>query len=274
MKKVAVVNDLSGFGKCSLTAAIPIISVMGVEAHPMTTAVLSNQTAYDSYKCLSLTDTIIPFAKEWKNLGAHFNSILTGYATDEKQLEVIIEFVKLIRDKNTVLVVDPVMADNGDFYDGYDMQMCYKVRKLCHMADIITPNVSELFYIADMPYSESICDMRKCAERLRLDGIKNIVVTGYKNDDKISNIVFNDDGEKIFTAELTGGYFSGTGDILSSIVAAGAAKGMDLADSVKIATEFISLCAKNTNSQSGNDGVDFERFLYRLTDEYRGGIML
>ena len=269
MKKVAVINDLSGFGKCSLTAAIPIISVMGAEAHPLPTAVLSNQTAYDSYKCLSLTDTIMPFAYEWKKLGAHFDVVLTGFATDENQLDKIIESVRLLKDNDTALVVDPVMADNGSFYDGYNMQMCHKVRELCYMADVITPNISELFYIADMEYSENIGDIRKCAAKLRQGGIKNIVVTGYKSDDNISNIVFTDKGETIFTAKLCGGYFSGTGDILSSIVAAGASKGMELAESVRLATEFISLCAENTNTENCNDGVEFERFLYRLIDELK-----
>ncbi|MCH5315356.1 MAG: pyridoxamine kinase [Eubacterium sp.] len=273
MKKAAVINDLSGFGKCSLTASIPIISVMGVEAHPLPTAVLSNQTAYDSYKCRSLTDTIIPFAEEWKKLGAHFDAILTGFATDEEQLDKIIQAAKLLKDDYTVLVVDPVMADNGSFYDGYSMQMCQKVKSLCHIADIITPNISELFYIADMDFSEKITDVRKCADKLKNEGIKNIVVTGYKNKDTISNIVFTEKGEQIFTSKLYGGYFSGTGDILSSIVTAGAAKGIDLEESVKVATEFISLCAADTKAENPNDGVELEHFLYYLIDNFRGDIL-
>ena len=89
MKQCAVFNDLSGFGKCSLTAAIPIMSAMGVEVHPLLTAVLSNQTAYESFKSLSLTDTMKPFIEEWKKLGAKFDGILTGFVTDKAQLEII-----------------------------------------------------------------------------------------------------------------------------------------------------------------------------------------
>ena len=149
MKKCAVINDLSGFGKCSLTAAIPIMSAMGVEVHPLLTAVLSNQTAYESFKSLSLTDTMKPFIEEWKKLGAKFDGILTGFVTDKAQLEIISDFIDEFKDENTLVVADPIMADNGALYDGYDMQMCDVIRDFCFKADVITPNTTELAILAN-----------------------------------------------------------------------------------------------------------------------------
>ncbi|MGN0522027.1 MAG: PfkB family carbohydrate kinase, partial [Eubacterium sp.] len=177
-KKCAVINDISGFGKCSLTAAIPIISAMGVEVHPLATAVLSNQTAYDSYASFSLTDTMLPFIDEWKKLNVSFDSILTGFVTDEKQLDIIGKFIDTFNNDNTLTVVDPVMADNGALYDGYSVEMCDKIRILSKKADVITPNICELAILAKEKYSNDYETIVKYAKKLLNEGIKNIVVTG------------------------------------------------------------------------------------------------
>ncbi len=136
MKKCAVINDLSGFGKCSLGAAIPIISSMGCEVHPLLTAVLSNQT-----------DSMSSFIQQWKRLGASFDAILTGFVCDENQIDIINAFADEFKDDNTIFVVDPVMADNGSLYDCYTPIMCEKIKSLCYKADVITPNTGELAFI-------------------------------------------------------------------------------------------------------------------------------
>lgn len=266
MKKCAVINDLSGFGKCSLGVAIPIISVMGSEVHPLPTAVLSNQTAYDSYDIVSLTDSMKCFISQWKKLGAEFDAILTGFVSDEKQLDIINYFVEEFKNNNTLLIVDPVMADNGCLYNGYTQEMCEKIKQLCYQADIITPNIAELAFIADEPYSEKFDDIVRYGNKLLHNGIKSIVVTGCKNNDEISNIVFDENGCFVSTGKLSGDYFSGTGDIFSSIITGGILRGMSLCDATALATEFISTCALDTNSGAANDGVNFERFLHLLTD--------
>ena len=199
MKKCAVINDLSGFGKCSLTASIPIMSAMGVEVHPLLTAVLSNQTAYDSFKSVSLTHTMRPFIDEWKKLGAKFDGILTGFVTDKEQLNIISEFIDDFKTNDTLVVVDPVMADNGALYDGYDIQMCNVIRDFCFRADVITPNTTELAILADKKcenvFNEAWVNDYQNIEislnALYKQGLKKIVVTGFKEDDLISNIVFD-----------------------------------------------------------------------------------
>lgn len=238
---------------------------MGSEAHPLPTAVLSNQTAYDSYKSVSITDEMQSFITEWKRLGVTFDGILTGFVTDERQLDIINSFIIDFKTDKTILVVDPVMADNGSLYSGYTSEMCGKIRELCYKADIITPNIAELAFLADEEYSESIEDIKAYALKLRNQGMKSIVVTGYKEGNKISNIVFDDKGMNIATADLYGGYYSGTGDILASIVMGGALKGISLFDSVSLATSFISkvICGMEKSGQNinHNDGINFEKYL-------------
>ncbi|MDE5974405.1 MAG: pyridoxamine kinase [Eubacterium sp.] len=266
MKKCAVINDLSGFGKCSLGAAIPIISSMGCEVHPLPTAVLSNQTAYDSYDIVSLTDSMGRFIEQWKKLGASFDAILTGFVCDEKQIDIINAFADDFKADNTIFVVDPVMADNGSLYDCYTSVMCEKIKRLCYKADVITPNTAELAFIAEEPYSENIDDIKAYCLKLINNGIKNIVVTGLKKGDKISNVVYDRSRYTVIAGSLSGGYFSGTGDIFASIITGGLMRGLSVVKSAELATNFISTCACDSKSSSGNDGVNFEKFLYMLTN--------
>ncbi len=264
LKKCAVINDLSGFGKCSLTASIPVLSVMGVEAHPLPTAVLSNQTAYDSYEALPLTDCMKPFYLEWKKLGVHFDSILTGFVMNSEQLDIISGFINEFKENNTILVVDPVMADNGRLYNGYTPEMCEKIRALSMKADVITPNISELFFLAERDCSSSLPDIISCGLGLLNKGYKSIVATGYTDGESISNIVFTNNDYEIIKAKKCGGYFSGTGDLVSAVITGGITRGQSLSESTKLATAFVEKAVMNTAALSSNDGVDFESVLGEL----------
>ncbi len=266
MKKCAVINDLSGYGKCSLTVALPIISVMGSEVHPLPTAVLSNQTSYESYACVPLTSAMSDFIEEWKKMSVSFDAILTGFVADEKQLDIMIGFIDCFKKANTIAIVDPVMADNGSLYAGYTSQMCEKVKALCHKADIITPNIAELAFIANEEYSEDYDTIISYCKKLDNQGISRIVVTGYKENDTISNIVF--DNKRIYkaSAHFIGGYYSGTGDITASVIAGGLLRGLTLFESAQLASDFISKVIEHTDCSNHNDGIDFERFLSDLSE--------
>lgn len=267
MKKCAVINDLSGFGKCSLCVALPVISVMGVEAHPLPTVVLSNQTGYDSFSAHSLSEVMPDFIQEWKKLDPHFDSIMTGFFNDECQLDSAVDFIDCFKKDDTILIVDPVMADNGRLYDGVSDEMCKKIKELCSKADIITPNLSELAILADEPPSTELDDIIRYGKKLIHNGMKSIVATGYKKDGMISNIIFENDDVSIVSAKELGGYYSGTGDILTSIITASVTKGKSLYASTKLATAFIEKVIKNTDAENHNDGIDFERYLGGLYDE-------
>ena len=129
LKKIAVINDISGFGKCSLTVSLPIISALGIECNPIPTAILSNQTGYDDFYSVDFTENMTPYIDIWKKQNVHFDAILTGYLASEKQVDVILDFIENFKDENTLVFVDPVMADDGVMYDTYDENLCEKVKK-------------------------------------------------------------------------------------------------------------------------------------------------
>ena len=278
MKKAAVFNDISGFGKCSLTAALPIISALGVQCCPIPTAVLSNQTGYPSYHCHDLTEQIGAYLAEWKKLGVQFDAILTGFITGEEQAKIISEGIEEIKGENTLVVVDPVMADDGRLYKSYDVRLCREVKRLTEKANVITPNLTELCLLAQKSYKElvSLTDsedyldhIAKTARRLLSSVLKTVIVTGVKKDGCIYNIIVEREDSAAIKSEYLEGSFSGTGDIFACIVTAELAKGMSVAYAVKKASIFIEKGVRDAlnNGSDRNDGIDFEKHLGILINE-------
>ena len=154
IKKAAVINDLSGFGKCSLTATIAVLSVMGVQPCPMPTAVLTNQTGYKNHYCIDLTDELCHYKEMWSLNNESFDGIYSGYIADKRQVDIIFDFINTFRKSNTVVLVDPVMGDNGRLYSAYNDESCKKICGLARSADIITPNLTELCILTDTDFDE------------------------------------------------------------------------------------------------------------------------
>ena len=148
MKRAALINDISGLGKCSLVADISVITAMGVEACPFPTAVLNAQTGFEGYECTDLTGSMRGFADGWKNMGVRFDGILTGFFLNAEQAEEAIRFADGSRTSETLLLVDPVMADEGVHYANFDQKLLEKMKDLADRADIVTPNISELCLLA------------------------------------------------------------------------------------------------------------------------------
>ena len=151
-KKIAVINDLSGFGKCSLTAAISVIAAMGVQPCPLPTAVLSAQTGYPSYYCDDYTDRMELIYREWEKMRVHFDGICTGFMSGEDQIGKVLEFLDIFYKKDTFLLVDPVMGDNGQGFPFLTSELRSAMKKLALRADIITPNLTELCILTDTDY--------------------------------------------------------------------------------------------------------------------------
>lgn len=256
MKKCAVFNDISGFGKCSLCVAIPILSAMQIEVHPMPTAVLSNQTAYGSFACADLTDVFPSFINQWKKLNVGFDGILTGYFSSAKQIREARDYIT--ETGCPLTVVDPVLGDNGSLYEGFDSEICAEMKKLALCADIITPNTTELFCLSGEDETE------RAAYALINQGTHAVVVTGVEKNGKIGCRVFTGDGNKSFYSEKTGGYFSGTGDIFSSVLTGRVLCGDSVFEAAEFATRFISDVIKNTDESDPENGVDFEKKLGEL----------
>lgn len=277
MKKIAVINDLSGFGKCSLTAAIPIISALKTQCCPITTAVLSNQTGYNDYYCKDLTSEMPEIINGIKKLNTSFDGILTGFISSPKQGEIIADFMDYFKTDSNLIVVDPVMADDGKIYDCYNDECINAIKSIVKKAQIITPNLTELCILCDEDFNivnslskknklTAVQMMCESINRKHENGI-SIAVSGIHLDNEIiANAVFDNGEFKTVETKSIGGSFSGTGDILSSIITAKCVNGETLYNAVVCAADFISKAiAETVNSTKGSynaaDGVYFEKFL-------------
>lgn len=285
MKSIAVINDLSGFGRCSLTAAIPVISACGAQCCPLPTAVLSNQTGYDSYYCDDFTNKMPLFFAEWEKLNPAFDAILTGFIAGSRQGALIEQFIKTFQKENTLLVVDPVMADNGSIYDFYTPGMVQTVKQLAMHADIVTPNLSELYLLAGEDCAGILTadpdtlqqNAAEYAKRVLQQGVKTVIVSGIPaKDGQLANGIFTKDGAEFVLSGAMPGSFSGTGDLFVSVVTAKIVCGTPVQKAVEIATDFIyrSICRTIESSDGKPDykgGIEFESFLHLLWEEQQHG---
>ncbi len=268
MKKVAVINDISGFGRCSLSAALPVISAMGIECNPLPTAVLSNQTGYQSFLCHDCTDLMDGFIDEWKKLSVHFDAILTGYCASAEQIEKIRHFITAFMKEDTLFVCDPVMGDDGKIYSTYNEEMCEKVCALAKHANIITPNLTELAIMTGVDYGKLITVdiIGESAKKLITGPLHTVIVTGLREGDHATNLVVTKNEITPVTNVMYGGSYSGTGDLFSSTLCGGVVKGLDVISATRLAGDFISRAVADTYAENTdrNDGVNFQKYLGML----------
>lgn len=272
--RVAAVHDLSGFGRCSLTVAIPILSAMGVQCCPLPTAFLSTHTGdFEGYTFLDLTDEMEKAAAHWKSLGLKFQAVYSGFLGSEHQIEVVERFIRDFRGNDTIIVVDPVMGDGGLVYKTYTPAMCEGMKRLSEKADVITPNLTEAALLLDIPYHRLPHDeqgLREIVEKLSLGGRRSVVLTGFSSAPHLTGALCFDalTGEpSTIQVERVDREFYGTGDVFSSVLTGALVKGCSLHDSAAQAADFILACAKLTakNNLPLREGVDFEPLLGLLT---------
>lgn len=280
-KKIAVINDLSGFGRCSLTAAISVIAAMGVQPCPLPTAVLSAQTGYPSYFCDDYTDKMENFRQEWEKMDAQFDGIYTGFVASEQQIEKIFTFLKTFQRKNTFLLVDPVMGDNGNVYAMFTDRLLSLMKELAWKADAITPNLTELCLLTDTDYRmiQNMTDERnlltiveQMARNVIKKGPDTVVVTGIHFLDgedgveKMGNLAVSGKQVSLSAFPYVGGSYSGTGDLFASVIAAGIARGDKITESIRLAGGFIERAIVDSVKENipRNDGVNYEQFLGML----------
>ena len=284
MKKIAVIQDLSGLGKCSLTAAIPVLSVMGVQAVPLPTAVLSNQTGYPSYYCDNYTEHMEQIMDEWEKRGFSPDGIYTGFLADEEQADKILDFLRRFRKEKTVVLVDPVMGDNGGAYGIYTEGLRERMVQLVRSAQVITPNLTEallLLYgkeemekryagLMEADKEEHLEQIGKIGEQLVEEyGLKAAVITGVEYEKaglQIGNLSVENGRVSWCFSPKNGGSYSGTGDLFASVLSAGLVKGMSMMTCVELAVNFLSKAIAQTVQEGTdrNDGVCFEKFLGEL----------
>lgn len=268
--KIAVINDMTGFGRCALAVEIPIISHMGIQCCPVPTSIFSNHTAYPSFFFQDYTDYMEVYTAEWKKLGLKFDGILTGFYGSARQIDMVARFIDEFSKEDTIVIVDPIMGDNGVTYATYTSDMCGKMRELARKADIITPNMTELCILAEEPYSEDYGYdfIKKMCERLMVE-LKShckIVVTGINRGNFLVNYIYQDGETKLVRKKCVGDTRCGTGDVFASIIAADAVHGVELGESVKRAADFVSACIQESDRYEipKTDGVCFEKLLHKL----------
>lgn len=261
-KRIMAINDISCFGKCSLTVALPILSSAGFETAVIPTAVLSTHTGgFKNYTFLDLSDNMIKVAKHWKDTGIEFDCMYSGYLGSESQIDTTIE----IADNFNIpfVFVDPVMGDNGKLYAGFSESFPEKMNILCKRADIITPNITEAALLTKTEYTEH--HTKDYAEEILSklsESCDKIIMTGLRlNPSEITTAVYQNDEIRYITNKNIDGMYHGTGDVFASSLLCGILNGLTLYTSAKIAVEHVSECILKTKELNGNVtyGVDFEQ---------------
>ena len=268
-KKIAVINDFSGFGRCSIAVALPIISAMRIQCCPLPTSIFSNHTGFESFFFEDYTSRMQPYIEEWKKLGLQFSGISTGFLGSKEQIQIVLQFFKDFGTEDNVIVVDPVMGDYGKTYSTYTPEMCEEMKKLVFYADILTPNLTEACILTDTPYHEkwSMKEVGALAEKLSGMGPEKVVITGIIQGEFIANYCYEKDQPgKIRRTHKVGTQRSGTGDIFAAIIAADAVNGVPFQDSVRKASLFIKKCIEKSIEMDLplTDGVCFEEVLHKL----------
>ena len=279
-KKIAVINDLSGYGHCSLAVAMPIISALGMQACPVPTAILSNHTGFPSEYKYDFTDHMSPYIEAWKQLKLSFDGIITGYMNYDEQVRIASKFIEEFKNKKTVVLVDPAMADHGKLYRGFTEEYAGFVRdRLVRQATVIKPNITEACLLTGFEYEKIVSASREhtmrrlksylmhIVDELRKLGPEKIIITGLDRGDRILNTLADERDIKFISVRKTGQNRSGTGDIFSSIVISSLLLNMNLEHAVRKASDFVgSAIAISENAEIPiAQGVMFERILSRLS---------
>ena len=271
-KRIALVNDITGFGRCSVTVQLPLISAMRVQACPLPTAILSVHTGFPNHYIDDYTERMRPYMENWAANALDFDAILTGFLGSERQIEVVLECIARFKGRDTCVIVDPVMGDNGRLYSSYTPELCAKMRQLLPYADVVTPNLTEACQLLGMDYpanglvtEEELAEM---AAAIAAMGPHDVIITGLHVGDRIRTYLYADGCGRSFDNPKVGRDRSGAGDAFSAIIAAALVRGIPLAEGVPRAADFIGHCLTYAEELDlpWNHGLPFEEFMGELTE--------
>ena len=267
-KRVMAIHDISCVGRCSLTVALPLLSAAGINAAVVPTAVLSTHTGgFTDFTYRDLSDDLLPIARHWKSLGLSFDAIYSGYLASTNQIAIIAEIFDMFKTESNMILIDPVMGDNGRLYSAYTPDMAAGMKKLCAKADIIVPNLTEAALLLDEKYVETGYD-HKYIERLLIKlsktGAKAVVLTGVSyEENKIGAAGYDADNGEFFYSfcEKAPDIFHGTGDIFASVLLAALLKNFSLERAIRTAVLFTQRCVilSEELNQEKKYGVCFEK---------------
>ncbi|MGN0373114.1 MAG: pyridoxamine kinase [Enterocloster sp.] len=269
-KKIAMINDLSGYGRCSLTVALPILSAMKLQCCPVPTAILSNHTGFPVFFFDDYTDKMPSYLEKWRELKLTFDGIITGFLGSEKQIEIVMNMIREFKTPETKVIIDPIMGDHGKTYATYTDAMCSRMKELVSLGDIVTPNLTEACILTGRPYRKEGWSREKLAElaeEIHRLGPEAVVITGISQGSYLVNAVAEKGKDIVLLRRRrVGRERPGTGDVFSSVVAGGAVRGWELKDAVGLAASFVKECIARTEERNipVQNGVCFEELLGRL----------
>lgn len=272
MKKILTIQDISCYGQCSLTVALPILSALEVETCVLPTAVLSTHTGgFTGFTCLDLTEEMLKIEKHWLSENITFDGIYTGYMASAHQIDYVKQIITDFRKTAKYVLVDPVMADNGKLYSAFDMNFVKKMRELCEMADVIVPNLTEACFLLDKPYMETYTkrDIEETLVALSKLGPKTVLITGVKfESDELGVAIYEKENNSFsyyFQKEIPQS-FHGTGDIYASCFFGNLINGASVYLAAMRAVNFTvgSIKATIQDKKEHWYGVHFEKMLKNI----------
>ena len=274
-KRILAIHDISCVGRCSLTVALPIISAAGHDCGVLPTAVLSTHTGgFTGFTYRDLTADINPISAHWQSLGLGFDAMYSGFLGSFEQIDLVAQLFKTYKTKDNIVLVDPVMADEGKLYTIYSPEMAKGMAKLCASADIIIPNITEACFMVDETYKAGPYDrqyIENLLQKLSALGPKQVVLTGVSFDNnKLGAAVYSaakNKTEYVF-ADRIEGYFHGTGDVFGSALLSALLSGFTLTQAAQIACDFVYESIRITIAldQERRYGVAFEMALPGFID--------
>lgn len=270
-KKIALINDVTGYGRCSVAVELPIISALKIQACVLPTAILSVHTGFPTYYIDDYTDRMKPYMENWKENNLTFDGISTGFLGSVQQIELVLDFLRTFKKEGTTVIVDPVMGDYGKLYSSYTEELCRGMRHLLPYADVITPNLTEACRLLQIPYPEdgrtTLAELRDMAEALSGLGSEKLVITGIHCGEDIGNYIYERGAEpQLLKTKKIGSDRSGTGDVFAGIVSGIVVQGRPLIEAVRTAADFITKTMIYTEELDlpHNCGLAFEEFLTEL----------
>ena len=277
MKRILTIQDISCLGKCSITVALPIISAMGVETTILPTAVLSTHTMFKNFTVKDLTDQLIPITDHWKSEGVKFDAIYTGYLGSAEEIEIAKKIFDEFKTDDTLIFIDPVMADNGKLYPAFDEAYAKLNAGLCGKADIIVPNITEACFMTDTEYKEEYDEsyIKELLEKLNKLGAKISVITGASLSNGKTGVYGYDSrtGEYfIYQNDRVDATYHGTGDVFASVSVGALMRGLSLKDAFALAADYTADTIRETlkNPEKPWYGVDFEATIPELVKRLNG----
>ena len=278
MKRIVSIQDISCLGKCSLTVALPIISAMGVECSIVPTAVLSTHTMFQNFTCKDLTDQIGPIARHWQAEKIRFDAIYTGYLASAEQIGDVCDFFDAFKTEDNLIVVDPVMADNGKLYPAFGPEFPAEMAMVCAKADLIVPNLTEASLLTGLPYRTEYDEsyIREMLQALAKLGPRYVALTGVSFEKGRLGVMYYDQKEDTYGsyfAEHLPASFHGTGDVFASTCVGALMRGLPLGEALALAADYTVECIRLTlaSPEAKWYGVEFESAIPYLVKRLEEG---